>query len=184
MIEHYRNHRNFKPATQDEATQTCGQASHATPFDPIKHALEKRLVKRLPDLDHPNDSLTEAMHHAVLEAGNRRCPRLFMSIAHDPGHDAPFLPDIASAIELVHAASFILADLPCKDDRKLRHGQPAVHGKFGEDVAMLAAVAVALVSHAFHIAACAEAISPNARLRLTSVLAPAAGTHGSARGQP
>jgi geranylgeranyl diphosphate synthase type II len=45
----------------------------------------------------------------------------------------------AAAIELVHAASLILDDLPAMDDAPLRRGQRANHLEFGEATAILAA---------------------------------------------
>lgn len=67
------------------------------------------------------------------------------------------------------------------DDRKLRCGRAAVHIKFGEDVAMLAAVA--LLSHALDIVSCVDGVPPDTRMRLMSVLAQAVAVHGSARSQ-
>ena len=45
----------------------------------------------------------------------------------------------AAAIELVHASSLILDDLPSMDDAPLRRGRPANHLEFGEAIAILAA---------------------------------------------
>ncbi|GAB4853113.1 hypothetical protein Ancab_017297 [Ancistrocladus abbreviatus] len=39
---------------------------------------------------------------------------------------------------MVHAASLIHDDLPCMDDDPSRQGQPANHGIYGEDMAILA----------------------------------------------
>jgi geranylgeranyl diphosphate synthase type II len=144
-------------------------------------AIEERLAEWLPDAGDPDDLLTAAMRSAVLGAGERLHPVLSRSIMRDPGHAVPALLDLASAVEIVHAASSILDDLPCMDDAKLRCGRPAVHIEFGEDVAMLAAVA--LLSHAFHMVACADGISADARMRATSILAQAMGAQGLANGR-
>jgi geranylgeranyl diphosphate synthase, type II len=45
----------------------------------------------------------------------------------------------ATAVELVHAASLILDDLPAMDDAPLRRGRRANHLEFGESTAILAA---------------------------------------------
>ena len=45
----------------------------------------------------------------------------------------------AAAIELVHASSLILDDLPAMDDAPLRRGRRANHLEFGEAIAILAA---------------------------------------------
>lgn len=181
LIEDNRNKGKSMSATHANALQEDGAAHHAASRSPIKCALEQRLAELLPKRTDSEDLLTEAMHHAVLGGGKRVPSLLFMSILRDLGHDATGLLDLASAIEIVHAASLILDDLPSLGDATLRHGQPAVHIKFGEDIAMLAAVA--LLSHAFHIVACAEGVLPDARIHLTSVLAEAVGAQGLAKGQ-
>ena len=56
----------------------------------------------------------------------------------------------ACSIELVHAASLILDDLPAMDDCPLRRGKPATHVAFGEAMAILAAFG--LLSGAFNVA--------------------------------
>ena len=45
----------------------------------------------------------------------------------------------AAVMELVHASSLILDDLPAMDDAPLRRGRPANHLEFGEAIAILAA---------------------------------------------
>ena len=54
------------------------------------------------------------------------------------GSDTRALP-AAAVIEIVHAASLILDDLPSMDDAPLRRGRPANHLQFSEAVAILAA---------------------------------------------
>jgi geranylgeranyl diphosphate synthase type II len=48
----------------------------------------------------------------------------------------------ACAVELVHASSLIIDDLPCMDDADLRRGRPALHRVYGEEVALLAGIAL------------------------------------------
>lgn len=143
--------------------------------------IDDRLAELLPQHGEQRDGLTEAMHLAALGAGKRIRPLLLISIVRDLDYDTPALLDLACCIELVHAAPLILDDLPCMDDAQLRRGSPAVHLQCGEDVAVLAAVA--LLSHAFEIVAGADGIAPAARTRLTTVLAQAVGAQGLARGQ-
>ena len=49
---------------------------------------------------------------------------------------------LACAVEMVHAASLVLDDLPCMDDAATRRGLPSTHARFGEDVAVLTGVAL------------------------------------------
>lgn len=144
-------------------------------------ALERRLTAQLSSSGNREDRLTAAMQYSVLAGGKRLRPMLFLSIARDLGQDTPALFDLAGAIEMAHAASLILDDLPCMDDAKLRRGQVAVHIRYGEDLAVLAAVS--LLSLAFQMLASAEGIAADAALRCTSALAQAVGAQGLAKGQ-
>ncbi|WP_339492005.1 polyprenyl synthetase family protein [Pseudomonas rhizophila] len=63
-------------------------------------------------------------------------------MAEGLGHKGTCALDLGCAVELIHAASLVLDDMPCMDNASLRRGQPTVHLKFGEDVAILTAVAL------------------------------------------
>jgi geranylgeranyl pyrophosphate synthase len=52
----------------------------------------------------------------------------------------------AASVELLHCASLIVDDLPCMDDSELRRDQPAVHIRFGEAIAILAAFGLVALS--------------------------------------
>jgi len=45
----------------------------------------------------------------------------------------------AAAVELMHAASLVVDDLPCMDDERWRRGRASTHIEFGESTALLAA---------------------------------------------
>ena len=152
-----------------------------TEIDDLRRELEERIRHFLPDGGVQQDPLTEAMRAAALSTGKRMRPLLLMLVARDLGCSSPALLDAACAVELVHAASLILDDMPCMDDAKLRRGKPTVHIQFGENVAILASVA--LLSRAFHILSQAQGISPLIRTRLVSALAETVGTQGLVRGQ-
>ncbi|HXM75764.1 MAG TPA: polyprenyl synthetase family protein, partial [Thermoanaerobaculia bacterium] len=49
---------------------------------------------------------------------------------------------VAVSVELVHAASLVLDDLPSMDDARRRRGRPAIHVTYGVAAAELAAVAL------------------------------------------
>jgi geranylgeranyl diphosphate synthase type II len=67
------------------------------------------------------------------------------------------------------------------DDAMLRRGQPTIHVQYGEDVAILASVA--LLSRAFGVLATAPGIGPEVRARLVAKLAETVGSQGLVRGQ-
>jgi len=92
--------------------------------------------------------------------------------------------DLGCAVELVHAASLVLDDLPSMDDAALRRGRATTHRVFGEDVAILAAFA--LLTRAFQLVADAGqrlALKRYGSEDLVHHLADAVGTRGLVGGQ-
>ena len=146
----------------------------------LKSTFEDRLRQVLGEAD-PTDLLQTAMREAALGAGKRMRPLLMMLLARDLGCAPAGMLDAACAVELVHAASLILDDMPCMDDAMLRRGRPTIHVRFGEDVAILAAIS--LLSRAFGLVSSAPGIPADARTRMSSTLANAIGTKGLAMGQ-
>ena len=160
---------------------TYGDArDHSDELNAMRAELEARIDTLLAGGDR-NDLLKAAMRASALSAGKRMRPLLLMLVARDLGCNSPALVDVACAVELVHAASLILDDMPCMDDASLRRGKPAIHVQFGEDVAILASVA--LLSRAFGILAQAQDITPATRSRLVAALAQTVGDQGLVRGQ-
>jgi len=80
------------------------------------------------------------MRWAVLGPGKRLRPVLTLEVAAMLGgrREGTAL-DFGCAVELVHAASLVLDDLPSMDDAELRRGRPTTHREFGESTAILAA---------------------------------------------
>ncbi len=118
-----------------------------------------RVNRRLPDLlPHPTarpEPVHQAMHYALTGAGKRVRPVLTLAVADLFGARSEPVLDLACAVEMVHACSLVLDDLPSMDDAALRRGRPTVHRAFGENVALLAALgllnrAYALVAEAHH----------------------------------
>lgn len=153
---------------------------HSDELSAMREELEARIDTLLAGGER-NDLLKAAMRASALSAGKRMRPLLLMLVARDLGCNSPALVDVACAVELVHAASLILDDMPCMDDASLRRGKPAIHVQFGEDVAILASVA--LLSRAFGILAQAQDITPATRSRLVAALAQTVGDQGLVRGQ-
>lgn len=103
-----------------------------------------------------------AMHYALTSPGKRLRPFLTLSVAELFGGsrlDRAAVLDLACAIEMVHACSLILDDMPMMDDASLRRGRETVHRVYGDDVAALASFA--LLNRAFGLVA-----ERAARLRL------------------
>lgn len=158
-----------------------GDASALTELDALRQELEERIAHLLADNSDQADLLALAMRAGALGAGKRMRPLLLMLVARDLGCVTPGLIDVACAVEMVHAASLILDDMPCMDDAKLRRGKPTIHVQFGEDVAILASIG--LLSRAFCVLAAAHDIPPAVRAQLVATLAETVGAQGLAKGQ-
>ena len=159
----------------------AGHEHPAAELDAMRQMLDERLGHLLAAEGDRNDRLAAAMRAAVLGSGKRMRPLLLMLVAADLDCASPAVTDVACAVEIVHSASLILDDMPCMDNATLRRGQPTIHRQFGEDVAILASVA--LLSRAFGILAAAPGIPPITRARLVATLADTVGAQGLVRGQ-
>jgi geranylgeranyl diphosphate synthase type II len=85
----------------------------------------------------------------------------------------------AAAIELVHASSLILDDLPAMDDAPLRRGRRANHLEFGEATAILAAFGLLNLAYGTLV----RAYEPSLAARMSSLLSDAIGPAGLIGGQ-
>ncbi|MCB1055683.1 MAG: polyprenyl synthetase family protein [Acidobacteria bacterium] len=113
----------------------------------------------MPQLVPPAAERPESVHRAMLYAltspGKRLRPILTLVVAELFGQTSPVVLDLACAVEMVHASSLVLDDLPCMDDASLRRGRATTHREFGEDVALLASFG--LLNRAFAlVAACGQ----------------------------
>lgn len=88
------------------------------------------------------DPLTLAMREAVCGGGKRMRPVFLLLVSEVVGRSGRLPVKAACAIEMIHAASLVLDDLPCMDDAITRRGRPALHRVWGEATAILAAFTV------------------------------------------
>lgn len=147
----------------------------------VRSAIDARLDELLPQRGNERDLVTLAMRECALAPGKRMRPTLLILAAEGLGHEGNEALDLGCAIELIHAASLVLDDMPCMDNASLRRGRPTVHLQFGEDVAIL--TAVALLSRAFGVIASIADVPPAIRTQLVEVVANAVGMHGLVQGQ-
>jgi geranylgeranyl diphosphate synthase type II len=103
-----------------------------------------------------------------------------MSSAHFGGRELAAL-DFGCALELIHTASLVLDDLPCMDDAAMRRGKLTLHRRYGEDTAVLSAVA--LLNHAYAVIAGDPLVDSKTRLALVALLSDTVGFHGLVSGQ-
>ena len=86
-----------------------------------------------------NGTVQEAMRYAVLGPAQRIRPILALRVARLLRSEDESVLRAAASVELLHCASLVIDDLPCMDNSHLRRNQPAVHIRFGEAIAILAA---------------------------------------------
>jgi geranylgeranyl diphosphate synthase type II len=90
----------------------------------------------------------------------------------------------ACAIELIHTCSLILDDLPCMDNAKIRRGKITNHQIFGENIAILASIALLNLSYGL-IASTngTNKIEASLLIRVSKEISEAVGTLGVIGGQ-
>ena len=128
-----------KTASQRNATLGSWLAQRRSWIDQRLENLASQAIIPAP-LRHPVET-------ALQSSGKRVRGILTLAAGECCGAPSIRLLDAAAAVEMIHSSSLILDDLPCMDDAELRRGEPTIHRRFGEDLAILAAVA--LLNHAY-----------------------------------
>jgi len=146
-----------------------------------KRAVEEHLFASLPAAETRPAILVEAMRHAVLSGGKRLRPILCLAAAEAVGGSAEDARYAATAVELLHTYTLVHDDLPCMDNDLLRRGQPTVHARYGEAIAVL--TGDALQTLAFEMLANTPERRPGTVARLVKELAAAVGFAGVIGGQ-
>ena len=121
-------------------------------FASRRKLIDRFLAELRPSAPPP---LEAPLRRSLDSAGKRVRGVLTLAVGEAMGAKAERLMPAAAAMEMIHASSLILDDLPAMDDALLRRGAPALHREFGEDLAILAAVA--LLNHAYGLVAEAHA---------------------------
>jgi geranylgeranyl diphosphate synthase type II len=147
----------------------------------LRQKVEAQLDRLIPTSEQPPCDLHRSMRHTLLAPGKRIRALLTIFVARHFGGDETRAMRSACALEMVHAASLILDDLPAMDNASLRRGLPANHQIYGEATAILAAIA--LLNRAFGVIAEDESLSPDQRVQLTRMLSRSVGSEGLVAGQ-
>src|SRR5262249_47278044 len=103
-----------------------------------REQVETRLRELLRLLDGSPPPLQGAVDYGLLAPGKRLRPLLTILAAEVCGASIQDALSAGCAVEMIHAYSLIHDDLPAMDDADLRRGQPTVHKKYGEALAILA----------------------------------------------
>ena len=146
-----------------------------------KRRVEEALADALPPLGTKPPTLHEAMRYTLLLPGKRLRGVLVLAACEIHKGSAEDALPLATAVELVHASSLVLDDLPSMDGATLRRGKPTLHRVVGEANAILAAVG--LLNRAFEIVASAPELREKARVAAALSLAKAIGSEGLVAGQ-
>ncbi len=150
-------------------------------FAAIRKAIDERLgaiMDAQPEGDHDTAA---AMRYSLLAPGKRLRGVLTVMVGECLGVDRERCLIPGCAIEMAHAASLVVDDLPCMDDATLRRGLPANHIRFGEDISILASVC--LITEAFRIVSESDQLTADMRLRITALLSRSIGLKGLIGGQ-
>src|SRR4029077_19587474 len=93
----------------------------------LRMQVDRRLADLIPTPGEEPGHLGEAAHYALLAPGKRFRPLLTLLTAGALGAPISRPLHAACAMEMVHAASLVLDDLPSMDDARLRRGRPTTH---------------------------------------------------------
>jgi len=162
-------------------TGTAAAAELAAYLSEARAVVDEAVERSLRPLGTPPAALHEAMRYTILLPGKRLRGVVVLAAAEMlKGGREDALP-FAVAVEMVHASSLILDDLPSMDDATLRRGRPTLHRVSGEANAILAAFA--LLNEAFAQIQSAPGLKDRGRVEASSCLAAAIGSEGLVGGQ-
>jgi farnesyl diphosphate synthase len=120
---------------------SSGMSAAPEPLDAwmprILQRTERALDHYLPPSDMVPATLHEGMRYATLGGGKRLRALLCHAAGELVDADPVILDGAACAIEMIHAYSLVHDDLPAMDNDLLRRGQPTVHVRYGEAMAIL-----------------------------------------------
>lgn len=153
-------------------------------FESQRQRIEEATSRLLPKAENRPAVLNEAIRHSVLTGGKRLRPILCLTAAEavqGPDGDIEAATCAAVAVEFLHSYTLIHDDLPAMDNDLLRRGQPTVHAKYGEGLAILAGDA--LQAYAFDLISRPSSLPPQRSLRAVHELSLAAGPAGVVGGQ-
>lgn len=166
---------------QVEAHESVSLADSIALISRIRDDVDARLAVLLPDEGRAPSRLHAAMRYSVLSPGKRLRPVITALVARQCGGNMQAALDAGCAVEMVHAASLVIDDLPAMDDAELRRARPTTHRTYGEATGILAAISV--MNLAYDSVARLEGVSASNRARLITLFADAIGPEGLAGGQ-
>jgi geranylgeranyl pyrophosphate synthase len=141
---------------------------------------QQRVDAELKRLVPPDGNRVQASMAYTVHAPSKRIRAVLALLSAELcGGTAARAVGAAAAVELVHASSLILDDLPAMDNAPLRRGLPSNHLAFGESIAILAAFG--LLNSSYSVLA--GAYEPPLAAALSKIVADAVGLDGLIGGQ-
>ena len=129
----------------------------------VRRAVEDFLAEVF--IQQPDTEVVRAARYAVLGGGRRWRALVAVAAGRIFHHDAlQLVLPAASGVELAHAASLVLDDLPSMDDASVRRGKPCTHRVFPAWAADM--VPVFLVTLAYEISLDNPRVYAPARIKL------------------
>ena len=119
---------------QDQVLQRNLSAYIAEVRQEIEIALRRHLLE---SRTNANSRFDDALNSAIFPGGKRVRPLLTLLSAEIVGGSRIEVLSAAAAVEFVHNSSLIFDDLPSMDNASSRRGQPPLHQRFGEGMAIL-----------------------------------------------
>ncbi|HSK70076.1 MAG TPA: polyprenyl synthetase family protein [Pyrinomonadaceae bacterium] len=128
--------------------QTETQAKLWQYVEKHKPKIENVLREHLPLAPpHIETKFNEAIEYALYSGGKRIRPVLTLLGAELVGGNAESVLPAAAGVEFIHTSSLIFDDLPCMDNASERRGKVSLHEKYGEGLAILAAIGLLNASY-------------------------------------
>ncbi len=148
----------------------------------LKNAVSESTIGKI-------EPLQQAMQYAILNGGKRVRP-LLVKLGAEFATGKPLNQEqieivfnLAISMEMIHTYSLIHDDLPAMDNDDERRGQPTVHKKFGEDIAVLAGDALLNLAYERLFDLCIHQTENDKILRASKIISLNAGVFGMVKGQ-
>ena len=133
----------------------------------VRRAVEDYLTEGF--LAYPDTEVRRAGQYSILGSGHRWRPIIVTAAGRVLRSDAlEIVLPTACAVELAHAASLVLDDLPSMDDAELRRGKPCTHHTFPQWVVDM--VPVFLITMAYDISLSNPRAAADPRVRANIAL--------------
>lgn len=123
------------------------------------------LLASFPLIRGLDPAFEEALRYVLGNAGSLIRPQLVFAMAIEYGLDRARAEQLAVALEYFHTASLLFDDLPCMDNALMRRGEACAHLRFGQEGAILAALALINRAYALTwraVAGCSHGMQPRA----------------------